>query len=100
MAAAKAKRQLPKTVTKPEEPQPTRVILVVDGIQEELVVTGQKNGKIFVEKNVPKDEVTIILRGEEVVVDLLKLKAMDRTEQLYGVSVGSLLVIAELAKGE
>lgn len=86
---------------------PTEVskVLLVDsatGIGEQLEIKSQKDGRIVVERIVPPeptDLVTVKIGGKDVEIDLHQLRKMDRTTAMLGTSVGSLIVIGELAKG-
>lgn len=82
------------------ESQITKVILInEDGFGEDLKIISNKNGKLAVERIIPTDEVTIKVAGKDVVVDVLKLRKMVPTEQLHGVSVQTLILLAGIAKG-
>lgn len=94
MEEAEKKRSAPKKATA----ESFEVILVTDGVAETLHIIKQKGSSIYVEKIVPKDEVLVKIKGADVVVDLLKLRKMSPTEQYLGVSVNTLIILAEIAK--
>lgn len=53
--------------------------------------------KIYVVK-APKDEVEILVAGETITVDLIKLKKLDKGASFGGHKVSTLILAAELAK--
>lgn len=70
-----------------------------DGLLKELSLVKVKGGRTILEIKEPKDLVTILVKGQPVEVDLLKLRRMDLSETVHGVAVGLLIGLAELAKG-
>lgn len=81
------------------EAVPTTFFLKSDGLLKELEVLKQKDGRTIFEIKEPKDLVTILIKGQPVEVDLIKLRKMDSSESVHGIAVGLLLGLAELAKG-
>lgn len=70
-----------------------------DGLLKELEVLKQKDGRTIFEIKEPKDLVTILIKGQPVEVDLIKLRKIDSSESVHGIAVGLLIGLAELAKG-
>ena len=95
---------------KEEVPAPTPIaaeikkVTLLDpetNLGEELEIVAQGNGKLVVKKIIPpepKDEVTLKLKGEDVVVDLIQLRKLDKNAQKHGTTVGNLITLAELAR--
>lgn len=98
------RQKYPKTYPKKEKlpvEEPYTVILTnEDGIGHELEIVGIKGKRIYVKEKIPTEIVTVKLHGKDVDVDILKLRKMKSTEQYLGVSVQTLLVIAQAARGE
>lgn len=85
------------------KPKPeTTIIVLLDpetGIGEELEITNTKGSKIYAQRKVPTEIVTIKIAGKDVEVDLIRLRKMKATEQLHGVPVNQLIMLADIAKG-
>lgn len=84
-----------------KETEPTTVLLLDPdtGIAEELEITSIKGTKIYAQRKVPTEIVTLKIRGKDVDVDLIRLRKMKATEQLHGVPVNQLIMLADIAKG-
>ena len=98
------KRRYPDVYGGEEEEQetPSEQFLLIDqdtGLTKELEVLREKNGKIFLQIIEPKELVTIRVGGEEIEVDLVKLRKKDPSERVGPHLVSTLIVAAELAKG-
>lgn len=66
---------------------------------KELEVVRQKGAKVFLSVIEPKDIVSIVVGGETIEVDLIKLRKKNPVDKLGNHLVSTLLVAAELAKG-
>lgn len=85
---------------KSTEPQYTVVLVDSEtGLGEELEITGIKGTKIYTKRKIPTELVTVKIGGQDVEVDILRLRKMKSTEQLHGVSAQTLLLLAQIAKG-
>lgn len=84
----------------PPSAPPTYVVILTgeDGIGRELEIVGIKENRIYTKEKVPTEIVTVKLGGKDVDVDLVKVRKMGPTDQIHGVSVQTLLVIAAAAK--
>lgn len=69
------------------------------GFLHDLEVFREKEHRVVLKRKVPTDNVRIIVRGEEVEVDLFRLRQLAATEIMHGVTVARLIELAELAKG-
>lgn len=68
-----------------------------DGTVAALEVVASKNGTVVLEEPRPTDKVTIMLKGQPVVVDLIELRA-NPLKKVLGVEAVRLIEMAELAK--
>lgn len=80
---------------------PTFYVLVDSdtGTAKELELLKVKGNKAFLGIVEPKDLVTVRIGGEDVEVDIIKLRKKDPSERIGGHLVSVLLTAAELAKG-
>jgi hypothetical protein len=69
------------------------------GLAKNLEVIKEKNGRVFLQVIEPKELVSIRVGGEEIEVDLIKLRKKAPTDKLGPHLVSTLIVAAELAKG-
>jgi hypothetical protein len=69
------------------------------GLTKELNCVREKGSKSYFEVVEPKELVTIRVGGEEIEVDLIKLRKKAPTDKLGPHLVSTLIVAAELAKG-
>lgn len=69
------------------------------GLTKELELIKQKGAKRFFEVIEPKDIVEIVVGGETIEVDLIKLRKKAPGEKLGNHLVSTLILAAELAKG-
>lgn len=98
----KKKRGRPAAEDKPKAKEEPTTVLLLDpdtGIAEELEITSIKGTKIYAQRKVPTEIVTLKLRGKDVDVDLIRLRKMKATEQLHGLPVNQLIMLADIAKG-
>lgn len=93
------KEDLPKAVAKKDEPTTVMLLDPETGIVEELEITSIKGSKIYAQKKVSTEIVTIKIKGRDVDVDLIRLRKMKATEQLHGLPVNQLIMLADIAKG-
>ncbi len=68
------------------------------GLLRDLEVLKQKSNLIILQTKYVADTVPVIIRGEEVVVDLNELRKMGPDELKDGIKVSVLLAAAELAR--
>lgn len=68
-------------------------------LTKELELLRKKDNKVYLQVIEPKDLVMIKVGGEELEVDLIKLRKKDPSEKIGGHLVSTLIVAAELAKG-
>ena len=68
------------------------------GFLHDLEVFREKDERVVLQRKVPSDIVRIIVRGEDVEVDLYRLKQLAPTESMHGVTVARLIELAEIAK--
>lgn len=66
---------------------------------ENLEIVRETAERVILRKSVPKDLVTVIVKGEQVTVDLIKLRSIKPDEVMHGVTVARLIELAEIAKG-
>lgn len=66
---------------------------------KELEVVRQKGAKVFLSVVEPKDIVSIVVGGEQIEVDLIKLRKKNPVDKLGSHLVSTLILAAELAKG-
>jgi hypothetical protein len=69
------------------------------GLTKELNCVREKGSKRYFETIEPKDLVTIRVGGEEIEVDLIKLRKKAPTDRMGNYAVSTLILAAELAKG-
>ena len=82
----------------PAEPAPaTYRLRKPDGTVSTLEVVASRNGTVVLEEPRPTDKVTIMLKGQPVVVDLIELRA-NPLKKVLGVEAVRLIEMAELAK--
>lgn len=97
------KAKWPKIYGEPEAAAPTDAAPATyrlrkpDGTVAALEVVASKNGTVVLEEPRPKDPVTIMLKGQPVVVDLIELRA-NPLKKVLGVEAVRLIEMAELAK--
>lgn len=92
--APKKKAGRPPATPK-EEAQPTEYFLVKDGIKQPLALKGTKGNQVILETIEPKELVEVIIKGEPVTIDLLKL---EQESAKLGVPVGQLQILGDMAK--
>ena len=90
-AAKKAAKQV-------EAPPATYRLRKPDGTVAALEVVASKNGTVVLEEPRPKDPVDLIIRGQQVTVDLIELRGGSPTRVLHGIPAHRLIEMAELAK--
>lgn len=96
--AAPAPKPAAKKAAKQAEPAPaTYRLRKPDGTVAALEVVASKNGTVVLEEPRPTDKVTIMLKGQPVVVDLIELRA-NPLKKVQGVEAHRLIEMAELAK--
>jgi hypothetical protein len=83
----------------PEEPLQYFLIDNDTGLTKELELVKQKGAKRFFEVIEPKDIVEIVVGGERIEVDLIKLRKKAPGDKLGNHLVSTLILAAELAKG-
>lgn len=88
----------PKAVKQAQPAPATYRLRKPDGTVAALEVVASKNGTVVLEEPRPKDPVTLIIRGQQVTVDLLELRGGSPTRVLHGVPAHRLIEMAELAK--
>lgn len=69
------------------------------GLTKELELVKTKNGKLYLQVIEPKDIVEIVVGGETIEVDLIKLRKKSPDDKIGNHLVSTLIVAAELAKG-
>jgi ectoine hydroxylase-related dioxygenase (phytanoyl-CoA dioxygenase family) len=69
------------------------------GLTKELELLKTKNGKLYLQTIEPKEVVSIVVGGEQIEVDLVKLRKKAPGEKLGNHLVSTLILAAELAKG-
>lgn len=108
IAAMKAK--FPDSYTQADEesevPAPAPVpkgttykLLNEKGILQDLSVVSHKGEKVILKFDEPTDVVTIQLKGASQTIDLYQLRKSGATSPFEGVTVQTLLMMGELAKG-
>lgn len=70
-----------------------------NNILHDLEVFRERDNLIVLQRKLPKDLVTIIVRGEAVEIDLYRLRQMRPDEVQHGVTVARLIELGEAAKG-
>lgn len=90
------KETQPKEISKKDF---TYALVNEQGFSEELEVMAIQGNVVHLKKIIPTDIVTVKIGGADVPVDILELRRADKTEQRHGVSVATLLVMAQVAKG-
>lgn len=68
------------------------------GTATELEVKSETDKSLVFEAKTPKDEIDIRVAGEDLTVDLIKLKKMQQDSLIGGHKVSTLILAAELAK--
>lgn len=67
-------------------------------VVHEMDIVRRKGSKLFVRYRIPRDPVTIKIRGTDVEVDLIELTKADPSEVRHGLTVSVLRMLAEAAK--
>jgi len=84
---------------KPEEAQTFQLLDPDTKLMRPLDIVKVKGSKTILEVREPKELVTIMVGGEELEVDLIKLRKKDPESTLGTHKVSTVLMAAELAKG-
>lgn len=81
--------------------EPVKYFLIDNdnGITKELELVKDKGAKRFFEVIEPKEIVEIVVGGETIEVDLIKLRKKNPADKLGNHLVSTLILAAELAKG-
>lgn len=99
VAPAPAAKKAAKKVAKVAEPAPaTYRLRKPDGTVAALEVVVSKNGTVVLEEPRPKDLVTLIVKGQQVTVDLIELRNGSPDRVIHGAAAYRLIEMAELAK--
>lgn len=104
------RREYPDDFGAPDEPEPEAaseqpaeppVYQLVDehNLLKDLEVVRVKGSRVILRLKEPKDLVTLIVKGETVEVDLIRLRKLKSDDVLHGVTVARLIELAEIAKG-